>query len=267
MGCHEYLIIDDDPGTLETFEFVLRVSGFEVATASTGREALNLVSRSLCDVVLCDLCLPDITGVEILRTIRNTGALMPFVMMTGFGSVSSAVEAMKLGACSYLEKPLTEVQVVAAVQAAAASSSDVAQLPSNPSPADSPAAKPDEASSRGGVPINWLAAEALRIIGARYREHGRSTRAVARELGVTTEHLCRLLRREAGVGFVVHLHRTRVEEAKRLLSKTSLSIKEVAFRVGYATTARLDHHFKRLVGVLPTAFRKSSGRKDSQELE
>jgi two-component system response regulator YesN len=73
---------------------------------------------------------------------------------------------------------------------------------------------------------------------------------------VSIEHICRLLRRDTGRGFRTHLHQVRIQEAKRLLQQTNLSVKEIAYRTGYANTTRLDHYFKRLCGVLPSVFRQ-----------
>jgi AraC-like DNA-binding protein len=74
---------------------------------------------------------------------------------------------------------------------------------------------------------------------------------------MSTEYLCRLLKRETGNGFCFHLHGVRVREAQRLLRDTQLSAKEIAYHTGYATTSRLDHHFKRVCGTLPIEFRRT----------
>jgi AraC-like DNA-binding protein len=83
-----------------------------------------------------------------------------------------------------------------------------------------------------------------------------SLRFVARELGVSGAHLCRVLKRETGDAFLAHLHRRRIAEARRLLTQTTFSVKEIAARVGFERTSSLDSAFKRLCGVCPTSDRR-----------
>src|SRR5262249_26063211 len=103
------LVIDDDPGTLQTFSVILRLAGFGVSTALSGLEALSLARRRSLDLILMDLRLQDMDGVEILRVLRAEQIEVAVVVMTAFGSIQSAVDALKLGAKDYVEKPLDDV--------------------------------------------------------------------------------------------------------------------------------------------------------------
>jgi ActR/RegA family two-component response regulator len=114
------LIVDDDLGTCETFACALRDAGFAVQTAETGRDALACLRATYFDAALVDIRLPDISGVEILRDIRARGLDTRAVVMTGFGSIASAVEATRLGALDYLEKPIDVDAVVGIVRRALA---------------------------------------------------------------------------------------------------------------------------------------------------
>jgi DNA-binding NtrC family response regulator len=80
--------------------------GYDVATASTGAEALALVQAQLFDTVLCDIRLPEMDGLELLREIKRHDSSVEVVMVTGFPAVNTAVEALKLGAYDYLAKPV-----------------------------------------------------------------------------------------------------------------------------------------------------------------
>lgn len=111
------LIADDDVGVLQTSERILEIHGYEAETAKCGEQALRLVFGTHFDLILADLRLPDISGVELLRRLRARGIDTPVVIVTGFGTIESAVEAMKLGASDYLEKPLCEESLVHAVEA------------------------------------------------------------------------------------------------------------------------------------------------------
>src|ERR1051325_5451269 len=92
------LVIDDDLGTRETFQAILRLAGFDVATAATGEHGLDVVRSTNCDLVLADLRLPDMSGLDILQSVRDAGLDVPFVIITAFPSVDSAITAFKLHA-------------------------------------------------------------------------------------------------------------------------------------------------------------------------
>jgi len=110
------LIIDDE----ETLSYFLKESlseeGYEVLLARTGGEGLKLLDEKEVDLVLLDLKLPDIEGSEVLKEIKASGGEMPVMMLTGYGTIDSAVEAMKLGAYDYIEKPpdLTALKLIVA---------------------------------------------------------------------------------------------------------------------------------------------------------
>jgi ActR/RegA family two-component response regulator len=113
------LIIDDDPGIQETFGFALRLGGFDTAVATLGRDGIDLALRLQPDVVLIDLRLPDISGLDVLRQIAGAPSHPHSIVMTGFGSTRTAIEAMRLGAIDYLEKPVDLDDLLSAVTTAA----------------------------------------------------------------------------------------------------------------------------------------------------
>lgn len=110
------LVIDDDTGVLDTFPLLLQHAGYDVLAASTGCQGLELARRRVADVILADLVLPDISGLDVLRQLAAERIDTPVVIMTGHASISSAVEATKLGAVDYVLKPLIDEDVVRAVQ-------------------------------------------------------------------------------------------------------------------------------------------------------
>lgn len=98
------LIVDDDQTTLETMLEVLDQEGYEIKTASTGKKALNLISREQFNVVLTDLVMPDVDGMEVLKAAKSVDQSTQVIMITAYGSIEGAVEAMKIGALDYLLK-------------------------------------------------------------------------------------------------------------------------------------------------------------------
>jgi DNA-binding NtrC family response regulator len=99
------LVVEDEDKLRRVIELQLTSAGFDVDKASTAEEGLRMVDRA--DLVLTDLKLPSMDGLQLLGLIRRQNAQVPVVMMTAFGSVETAVEAMKAGATDFLQKPFS----------------------------------------------------------------------------------------------------------------------------------------------------------------
>jgi DNA-binding response OmpR family regulator len=99
------LVVDDERNIRNNLGMVLESQGYKVDTASNGDEALALVKGGLYDIAFVDLQMPKMDGLALLRSLRGLRPKMPVIMLTAYGTVSRAVEAMKLGAMDFLEKP------------------------------------------------------------------------------------------------------------------------------------------------------------------
>lgn len=102
------LVVDDEPGVLTTVQAVLQREGYDVDAAGDGASALAAIGHTHYDLVLTDLKMPDVDGLAVLAEVRKRSPQTVTVIMTGFGSLGSALEAVQLGAYEYLLKP-TEV--------------------------------------------------------------------------------------------------------------------------------------------------------------
>ncbi len=100
------LLVDDDERLRTAAGKVLSAEGYGVASAASGREALEAMKREAFALVVSDLCLPDVDGIALLKRARELLPEAEVVMITGYGSIEKAVEAMKLGAYDFLQKPL-----------------------------------------------------------------------------------------------------------------------------------------------------------------
>ena len=103
----QILVVDDDPGFRKLLETILVGEGYQVTTAETVAQAIQACERKQFHVIVSDLKLPDGDGLAVLRWSKEHTPEIPVIMITGFGTVASAVEAMKLGAADYLGKPLS----------------------------------------------------------------------------------------------------------------------------------------------------------------
>ncbi len=99
------LVADDERSLRELLAIVLRREGHEVLLAESGEAALKALKRGPLDLLISDIKMPDMSGVEVLRAAKATDASLPAIMMTAYASTETAVEAMRLGACDYLIKP------------------------------------------------------------------------------------------------------------------------------------------------------------------
>lgn len=112
------LLVDDEVNTRRGLSLLLEQEGFVVSTAADGQEALELMAQHLPDVVVTDLRMPRIDGLELLRRARSSHGDLPFVMMTAFGAVDTVRMAMRAGATDYLEKPVSFEELLATLASA-----------------------------------------------------------------------------------------------------------------------------------------------------
>ena len=99
------LVVDDERSMRELLAIVLRRKGYEVLLAENGRTAIETLEREPVDLLISDIKMPDLTGVEVLRAAKRIDRDILGIMITAFASTETAVEAMRLGACDYLSKP------------------------------------------------------------------------------------------------------------------------------------------------------------------
>lgn len=109
------LIVDDEPSILQSLSGLLADEGFEVLTASNGYEALKVISSNSPDLVLLDIWMPGIDGIETLKEIKKNNPYIQVIIITGHGTIETAVEATKLGAFGFIEKPLSIDRVIVSI--------------------------------------------------------------------------------------------------------------------------------------------------------
>src|SRR6185312_11475927 len=105
------LVVDDEQGILDVVSRFARRAGFDVVACSGGQEAIAQLQTAHADVAMVDLRMPDIGGLDVIRAIRELDPRCQAVLMTGYATVDTAVEAIKLGALDYLSKPLDFARV------------------------------------------------------------------------------------------------------------------------------------------------------------
>ena len=106
------LAVDDEPVILDSFRKILVVAGYAIDTVESGREALGLVQKHKYDFVFTDLKMPEMDGLDVVKGVKHFSPETDVVMITGYGTIDSAVNAMKFGAMDYVQKPFTEDELV-----------------------------------------------------------------------------------------------------------------------------------------------------------
>lgn len=109
------LVVDDEVTILQSLSGILSDEGFEVLTASNGYEALKLIDAESPDLVLLDIWMPGIDGIETLQEIKRTNPFLQVIIISGHGTIETAVKATKLGAYDFIEKPLSIEKVVVVI--------------------------------------------------------------------------------------------------------------------------------------------------------
>src|ERR1035437_283308 len=113
---HSILIVDDEQGIREALSSILADEGYETASVASGEECLALLDQRSVDLVLLDVWLEGIDGLETLERMRQSGKDSMVVMISGHASIETAVRATKLGAFDFIEKPLSLEKVILVIK-------------------------------------------------------------------------------------------------------------------------------------------------------
>lgn len=126
------LVVDDEANVLESVNKVLERKGYTVSKTQNPEEALKQVKGEGYDLVIADLMMPKVSGLDLLKAVKNENPAVPFLMITGYPSINTAVEATKNGASGFLPKPFTPVELEEAVEMALGGTKEYAATDSLP---------------------------------------------------------------------------------------------------------------------------------------
>jgi two-component system response regulator FixJ len=113
-------LIDDDEDVRRGLSFLLGTAGFAVKVYESAVQFLEKAASNLSGCIVSDVRMPDMDGLQLLRRLKETGVTLPVIVMTGHADVALAVEAMKLGAVDFIEKPFSDEVLIAAIRSAMA---------------------------------------------------------------------------------------------------------------------------------------------------
>ncbi len=110
-------VIDDDEAVRESLEFLLKTAGLAVRSFDSAQSFLDVLPEIRSGCIITDVRMPEITGIDLLRRVKEMGLDIPVIVITGHGDITLAVEAMKIGAVDFLEKPFDDDTLLDAVRA------------------------------------------------------------------------------------------------------------------------------------------------------
>jgi two-component system response regulator FixJ len=120
-------VIDDDEAVRQSIEFLLKTVGINVQSFESARTFLEVLPNIAHGCIVTDVRMPEITGIDLLHRVRESKPDLPVILITGHGDVPLAVEAMKLGAADFLEKPFDDDLLIASVRSALSQGADAAK--------------------------------------------------------------------------------------------------------------------------------------------
>lgn len=219
-----------------------------VGDAKNGEEGLEVIRRLSPDVVITDIRMPKMDGIEMIRQLKSAGSKVSFVILTAFSDFDYAHSALKLGVIDYLLKPFSDEDLEETLHRVRKSIEKDKQeeKDSLPSPFHF------EKGSK-----NKYVEKAVEYIHSHYKEDI-SVGETAMDIGISEGHLSRIFKKETGYTFVAYLTDYRIHLAMELLKDCGLKVYEVADRVGYSDITYFSTLFKKIVGVNPSEYQNWS---------
>ena len=120
-------VVDDDEAVRQSLEFLLKTAGMKVRGFDSAKSFLPMLPEIRSGCIITDVRMPEITGIDLLRKVKESGIDIPVIVITGHGDIALAVEAMKIGAVDFLEKPFDDDTLLDAVRASLTRTADTAQ--------------------------------------------------------------------------------------------------------------------------------------------
>jgi CheY-like chemotaxis protein/glycine cleavage system H lipoate-binding protein len=115
----DILVVDDEQVVLDSVKKHLRKENYSLVTVLSAEEGLDILNDSVPDIILTDLMMPEIDGLEFMKIVKNKYPQIPIVMITGYATINTALQATQLGAFDYIAKPFTKSELISVVQRAA----------------------------------------------------------------------------------------------------------------------------------------------------
>ena len=241
---YQVLLVDDEHFLRQSLRRRLEETAEDfrvVAEASNGLEALDAMKKHDIQVVITDIRMPDMDGLTLAADIHETYPDVRTVILSGYAEFDYAREALRSGVTNYLLKPVSEEDLENTLAMLRTSMKNLYELPD------------ENAASRLGSEESVR--KAIRYMHEHYMEE-LDIGSLADSLGFHSAYLTRLFNRYVGETPLKYLTGLRIEEAKKLLRDSTLSIADIGERVGYPDQFHFSKTFRKTTGMNPSAFRR-----------
>jgi len=228
------LVVDDDDLFLKYCSQLLDEEAFAIDIAEDGLKALAKVRQNDYEVILLDVSMPHMDGITCLKQLREGGCDAVVIMVTGGGDVPTAVEAMKLGAADYIEKPFSPGGLLARIDEALTQRRQ---------------AQEDTSGLSREPVVAYIQQHATQV---------NSRRDVADAMGLSLDQVSARIQVATGQSFRQLLHTCRLKTAIQLLETTEMDIARIALDTGFATVQHFSRVFSNIAGVSPRKYRQQS---------
>lgn len=241
------LVVDDE--TMVRKGIVMGVDwaamGCTVAgEAANGQEGLEVYARCHPDLVISDIRMPKMDGLEMVRTLRERGERCNVIFLTAYGEFEYARSALQLGAVDYLLKPFRNQELAAVIERLQKGESSASGQKTDPLPFD-----------RKGK--SKYVQQAMAYIGEHYQDADISITTIAGSLNVSEGHLSHIFKKEMGCTVISYLTQFRIHQAMEQLKDCRCKIYEVAERVGYRDVSYFSSIFKKSTGMSPSEYQNT----------
>lgn len=221
--------------------------------AANGEEGASLAERLSPDIIVTDVKMPRMDGVEMITKLRKEGCRAKFIILTAYGDFKYAQSALRLGVSDYLLKPLKDGDLEQAILHIRSQNEQGKEKEAGEASAPVLLFHADKKSK------NKYVAEAIRYIRMHYQENI-TISTVAEYLEISEGYLSRVLKKETDYTFTSYLTFYRMQVAMSLLKDCRVKVYEVADQVGYSDTAYFSAQFKKLLGVSPSEYQERCGK-------
>ncbi len=236
MAKPHILIADDDSDLREAIRDWLASEPWFVQTAGDGREAFNLLCNSHFDIAVLDFKMPGLNGIDVLQAIRREGIQTDVLILTGYGTIETAVQAIKKGAEDFLQKPFKKGDLIAIIQ---------------------------RLLERRNLLTHALPDRLDAFLNVRAFDPSLKLEDLCRHFKISARYVSKLFKERIGMSFRRRLAHFRVERAKTLLESTDEPLYRIAEKCGFRDYRQLTMTFRRLEKIPPREYRVlSRDRKD-----
>ena len=227
--------------------------GFEVAgQAENGEEAVRIIGERHPDVVLSDIRMPKMDGIEMLRVLREEGNHVSVIFLTAYSEFEYARNALKLLAFDYLLKPFEDGELEYAVSRVR--DKLIKEREEKERQEESKILSP---GIKTGDKSRYIK-EAIAYITEHYNDSDLSVGTIAESLGISEGHLSHLFKKETDYTVMAYITRCRIREAMKLLTNCRYKVYEVGEMVGYRDITYFSSTFKKIAGVTPSEYQAAN---------